>query len=125
MVVGGGSLASSTVIKAEPDGYTLLYHSTTGPAQAAVRDDLPYDWFEDLVPVSQVTAFAPVMIVSPDFPAQNLKDFIQVLKDNPGKYSYASSGTGTAVHPLTELFKSKAGVDIVQDRKSTRLNSSH
>src|SRR3546814_3787360 len=51
---GGGSLASATVIKAEPDGYTLLYHSTTGPAQAAVRDDLPYDWFEDLVPVSQV-----------------------------------------------------------------------
>src|SRR3546814_1218684 len=54
------------------------------------------DWSSDvcssdlLVPVSQVTAFAPVMIVSPDFPAQNLKDFIQVLKDNPGKYSYAS-----------------------------------
>src|SRR5262249_2224694 len=62
---GGGSIATDAVAKAEPDGYTLLYHSTTGIVHAAVTGKLPYDWFRDLVPVSIVTRFAPVMVVSP------------------------------------------------------------
>jgi tripartite-type tricarboxylate transporter receptor subunit TctC len=109
----GGAIATDSVVKSEPDGYTLLYHSTTGIVHAAVTEKLPYDWLRDLAPVSIVTRFAPVMIVSPALPVKDLSEFIALLKDNPGKYNFASSGTGTAVHLAEEMFKQKAGVDIV------------
>jgi tripartite-type tricarboxylate transporter receptor subunit TctC len=109
----GGAIATDAVVKAEPDGYTLLYHSTTGIVHAAVTEKLPYDWLRDLAPVSIVTRFAPVMIVSPALPVKDLREFIALLKANPGRYSFASSGAGTAVHLAEELFKQKAGVDIV------------
>ncbi len=109
----GGAIATDSVVKATPDGYTLLYHSTTGIVHAAVTDNLPYDWMRDLAPVSIVARFAPVMIVSPTLPVNNLKGFIALLKANPGKYSFASSGTSTAVHLAEELFKQKAGVDMI------------
>mgnify|MGYP002652256875 CR=1 FL=1 len=80
---------------------------------AAVTPKLPYDWLKDLAPVSITTRFAPVMVVSPTLPVKDLKEFIALLKANPGKYSFASSGTGTAVHLAEELFRQKAGVDIV------------
>jgi tripartite-type tricarboxylate transporter receptor subunit TctC len=110
---GGGAIATDAVVRAEPDGYTLLYHSVTGIVHASVTPDLFYDWLRDLAPVSLITRFAPVMIVTPSLPAKDMKDFIALLKANPGKYSYGSSGTGTAVHLITELFKEKASVDIV------------
>jgi tripartite-type tricarboxylate transporter receptor subunit TctC len=110
---GGGAIGTDAVAKSDPDGYTLLYHSTTGIVHSAVTAKLPYDWLRDLAPVSIATRFAPVMIVSPTLPARNLKEFIALLKANPGKYSYASSGTGTAVHLAEELFRQKAGVDMV------------
>jgi tripartite-type tricarboxylate transporter receptor subunit TctC len=109
----GGAIATDAVVKAEPDGCTLLYHSTTGIVHAAVTEKLPYDWMRDLAPVSIVTRFAPVMIVTPALPVKNLEEFIALLKANPGKLSFASSGAGTAVHLAEELFKQKAGVDIV------------
>ena len=109
----GGAIATDSVVKSEPDGYTLLYHSTTGIVHAAVTDKLPYEWMRDLAPVSIVTRFAPVMIVSPTLPVKDLREFIALLKANPGKYSFASSGTGTAVHLAEELFKQKAGVDML------------
>jgi tripartite-type tricarboxylate transporter receptor subunit TctC len=110
---GGGAIATDAVVRADPDGYTLLYHSVTGIVHASVTPDLSYDWLRDLAPVSLVTRFAPVMIVTPSLPVKDMKDFIALLKANPGKYSYGSSGTGTAVHLITELFKEKAGVDIL------------
>jgi tripartite-type tricarboxylate transporter receptor subunit TctC len=109
----GGAIATDDVVKATPDGYTLLYHSTTGIVHAAVTEKLPYDWMRDLAPVSIVTRFAPVMVVSPTLAVKNLQDFIALLKANPGKYSFASSGTGTAVHLAEVLFLQKAGVDMV------------
>jgi tripartite-type tricarboxylate transporter receptor subunit TctC len=110
---GGGAIATDAVARTEPDGYTLLYHSVTGIVHASVTPDLPYDWLRDLAPVSLITRFAPVMIVTPSLPVKDMRDFIALLKTNPGKYSYGSSGTGTAVHLITELFKEKAGVDIL------------
>jgi len=109
----GGAIATDAVVKSEPDGYTLLYHSTTGIVHAAVTEKLPYDWLRDLAPVSIVTRFAPVMIVSPALPVKDVKEFIALLKASPGAYSFASSGAGTAVHLAEELFRQKAGVDIV------------
>jgi tripartite-type tricarboxylate transporter receptor subunit TctC len=109
----GGAIATESVVRSEPDGHTLLYHSTTGIVHAAVTEKLAYDWLSDLAPVSIVTRFAPVMVISPVLPVRDLNEFISLLKTNPGKYSFASSGTGTAVHLAEELFKQKAGVDIV------------
>lgn len=110
---GGGAIATDTVAKTEPDGYTLLYHSVTGIVHAAVTEKLPYDWLKDLAPVSLMTRFAPVMVISPTLPPKDLKEFIALMKANPGKYSYASSGVGTAVHLAAELFRERAGVDMV------------
>ena len=109
----GGTIGVNAVVRAPPDGYTLLYHSVTGVVSAAVGKDLPYDWLKDLAPVSLVTRFAPVLIINPSLPAGDLKQFIALAKANPGKFSYGSSGPGTAIHLASELFKAAAGVDIV------------
>jgi tripartite-type tricarboxylate transporter receptor subunit TctC len=108
-----GSIATSFVVKSDPDGYTLLYHSTTGTVHSAITDKLSYDWLKDLIPVSIITRFAPVMVISPTLPVKDMKEFIALLKANPGKYSFASSGAGSAVHLAAEFFKEKAGVSMV------------
>jgi tripartite-type tricarboxylate transporter receptor subunit TctC len=108
----GGAIGTDSIAKSKADGYSLLYHSTTGIVHAAVTEKLPYDWLRDLAPVAIITRFAPVMIIGPTVPANDLKEFIALLKAHPGKYSYASSGTGTAVHLAEELFKQKAGVEM-------------
>ncbi len=109
----GGAIGTDAVAKAESDGYTLLYHSTTGIVHAAVTEKLPYEWQRDLAPVSIVTRFAPVMIVSPTLPVKTLQDFIALLRANPRTYSYASSGSGTAVHLAEVFFLRRAGVAMV------------
>jgi tripartite-type tricarboxylate transporter receptor subunit TctC len=109
----GGTLGINAVVRAAPDGYTLLYHSVSGVVSAAVGKDLPYDWLRDLAPVSLVTRFAPVLIINPSLPAGDLKEFIALAKVNPGKFSYGSSGAGSAIHLASELFKAAAGIDIV------------
>jgi tripartite-type tricarboxylate transporter receptor subunit TctC len=109
----GGSIGVNQVVRAAPDGYTLLYHSVTGIVNAAVAKDLPFDYLRDLVPVALVTRFAAVMVINPGVEAKNLKEFITLAKANPGKFSYGSSGPGTGIHLASELFKLTAGVDIV------------
>ncbi len=89
---GGGTIGVNSVVRAAPDGYTLLYHSVTGVVSAVVAKDLPYDWLRDLAPVSLVTRFAPVLVINPSLPAKDLKEFIALAKANPGKFSYGSSG---------------------------------
>ena len=109
----GGTIGINAVARSAPDGYTLLYHSVSGVVSSVVGKDLPYDWLRDLVPVSLITRFAPVLVINKELPAQTLKEFIALAKENPGKYSYGSSGAGTAIHLASELFKLQAGVDIV------------
>lgn len=110
---GGGIIGVGSVARAAPDGYTLLYHSVTGVVSAVAGKDLPYDWLRDLAPVSLVTRFAPVLVINPSLPANDLKEFIALAKANPGKYSYGSSGPGTAIHLASELFKVTTGVDLI------------
>jgi tripartite-type tricarboxylate transporter receptor subunit TctC len=109
----GGMLGVNAVVRSAPDGYTLLYHSVSGVVSSLVGKDLPYDWLRDLAPVSLVTRFAPVLIVNPALPARDLKQLVALAKASPGKYSYGSSGAGTAIHLASELFKATAGIDIV------------
>ena len=109
----GGAIATDAIVKSDSDGYSLLYHSTTGIVHAAVTKNVPYEWMRDLAPIAIVTRFAPVMVTSPKLPAKTLKEFVALMKAQPGQYSYGSSGVGTALHLGVELFKQKAGVDMV------------
>jgi tripartite-type tricarboxylate transporter receptor subunit TctC len=109
----GGSIATAAVAKSDADGYTLLYHSTTCTVHSAITEKLPYDWLTDLVPVSIITRFAPVMVISPTLPAGNMREFVALLKADPGKYSFASSGAGSAVHLAAEFFLERAGAKMV------------
>lgn len=111
---GGGTIASSIVARAPADGYTLIFHSVSGAVVNAVTlKNLQYDPVNDFAPITLVSRFPPVMVINVDIPARNLQEFIALLKANPGKYSYGSSGVGTSMHIAGELFKSLAKVDIV------------
>jgi tripartite-type tricarboxylate transporter receptor subunit TctC len=110
----GGTIAASTVARARPDGYTLIFQSVSSAVvNALVYKNLPYDPIKDLIPVTLAGSFPLVLVTNPDLPAKDLGELIALLKANPGKYSYGSSGVGTMPHLAGELFKSMAGVDIV------------
>lgn len=111
---GGGTIASAAVARAAPDGYTLVFHSVSSAVvNAVVLPNLQYDPVADFTPVTLAARFPLVMVINPDVPANDMKQFITLLKANPGKYSYGSSGVGTGIHLAAELFKSLAQVDIV------------
>lgn len=111
---GSGTIASSVVARAPADGYTLIFHSVSGAVVNAVTlTGLSYDPINDFAPVTLVSRFPLVMVINADLPAQTLPEFIALLKENPNKYSYGSSGVGTSIHIATELFTSMAGVEML------------
>ncbi len=110
----GGTIAAHMVARSRPDGYTLIFQSVSSAVvNALVYKNLQYDPIKDLIPVTLAGRFPLVLVVNPDLPAKDLGELIRLLKANPGKYSYGSSGVGTMPHLAGELFKSMAGVDVV------------
>jgi tripartite-type tricarboxylate transporter receptor subunit TctC len=109
----GGTLAAAHVAKSDPDGYTLFMTTVSTQAIAPnLMANLPYDAVADFAPISHIANVPLVLVITPALPASNLKDFIALLKANPGKYDFASSGAGAPLHLAGELFKAMSRTDI-------------
>jgi tripartite-type tricarboxylate transporter receptor subunit TctC len=108
----GSTLGTDIVAKAPPDGYTLLFASAAHSFSPTVYPKLPYSQ-DDFVAISVVNVTPLMLTINPSVPAKDLKSFIALLKANPGKYYFASSGQGTTLHIAAEHFVTAAGVQAV------------
>ena len=111
----GGNIGAADVAKAAPDGYTLLMATvSTHAINPGLYKKMPYDPVRDFAPVGQVGVTPCVLAVHPSLPVKDVKELVALLKANPGKYSYGSSGLGSILHLCGEAFKSSAGgLDVV------------
>src|SRR5262249_24401163 len=111
---GAGSIiGTDAVAKSPPDGLTLLPMSNTHTTNESLVPHKPFELMRDFVPVAGINYSDLVMVIHPEVPAKNLKEFIAYAKSKPGQLNYASSGTGTPYHMAAELFKAMTGTDIV------------
>ena len=109
----GGGVGADLVAKSAPDGYTILGGTiSTHAINASLYSNLPYDPVKDFVPITLIARVPNMLVVNPEVPAKDVKELIALLKANPGKYTFASSGNGTSQHLSGELFKSMAGVEM-------------
>jgi tripartite-type tricarboxylate transporter receptor subunit TctC len=110
---GAGNIATELVIRAAPDGYTLLMVIAPNVINPALYPDLKFNFLRDTAPVASIGGSPFVMVVNPAFPAKTVPEFIAYAKANPGRINVGSTGTGNLTHMAAELFKMMAGVDML------------
>jgi tripartite-type tricarboxylate transporter receptor subunit TctC len=109
-----GNIAAELVSKAPADGYTLIMVSITHAMNPSLFDKLPYDPVKDFSPISTVALNVDCIAVHPSVPAKNLKELIALARSRPGELAYAHAGKGTMMHVGMELFRSQAGIKLLQ-----------
>jgi tripartite-type tricarboxylate transporter receptor subunit TctC len=108
-----GTIGTEAVVKASPDGYTLLLVGAAAVTSALLYDKLSFNLIRDIAPVAAISREPHIMVVNPSVPAKTIREFIVYAKGNPGKISMASGGIGTAAHLSGELFKMMTGVNML------------
>jgi len=109
----GGSLATEAVVRAAPDGYTLLCSSAANAVNATLYDNLSFNFVRDTAPVARIGDIPFVMVVHPSLPTNSVTEFIAYAKANANKVNMASAGVGSFSHVSGALFKTMAGVDLL------------
>jgi tripartite-type tricarboxylate transporter receptor subunit TctC len=109
----GSNIATEYVVRAHPDGYTLLLDGVANAINVTLYSDLSFNFVRDIAPVALIERAPMVMEVHPSLPATTVAEFIAYAKANPGKINMASAGTGGGSHVAGELFKMMAGIDLV------------
>jgi tripartite-type tricarboxylate transporter receptor subunit TctC len=110
---GGGNIGTEAVVRASPDGYTLLLVGAWNAINATLYDKLNFNFIRDIMPVASIGGVPYVMVINPSLPAKTVPEFIAYAKANPGRVNMASAGTGAPSHVSGELFKMMAGVNMV------------
>ena len=108
----GGNLAAEAVVKAPPDGYTLLRIGSNNAWNVTLYDNLRFNYIRDIAPVASIYRGPAVLVVHPSFPAKSVPELIAYAKSNPGQINMASGGVGSTQHVYGELFKMMTGVDM-------------
>jgi tripartite-type tricarboxylate transporter receptor subunit TctC len=110
---GGTNIATEAVVRAPPDGYTLLLVAPANAINATLYDKLNFEFLRDIVPVAGIIRFPNVVDVNPSLPIKSIPELIAYGKTNPGKLNMASSGNGSTIHMSGELFKMMTGINMV------------
>lgn len=108
-----GNLAAASVARAEPDGHTILMHSSLLAISPSINKSLPYSPTKDLMPLSQIAATEMVVLVRAESPFKTLGELVAAAKAQPGKFNFASAGTGSIIHLAGEMLKRSTGTDMV------------
>jgi tripartite-type tricarboxylate transporter receptor subunit TctC len=107
------NIATEVVVRAAPDGHTLLIVESSPAINATLYDKLNFNFLHDIAPVASIAKNVVVMVVNPSVPAKTVPEFIAYVKANPGNVNMGSAGTGNGTHIFGELFKSMSGVNMV------------